>query len=282
MTTREWTCEAAATKRSGTGCGSSIGVSPRPMIQSAPAAWKKESRGIENSVLGVLLHDAVARGDALEASDLLRKDANPDHCRDSGKITPLMLAISSIRRDLVRLLLDAQADPTKKDADGLDAMDRLALAEERLCARSEGIERRMTGISELLQRDGAAMTRREKELKLAELGSGQEELDDTIKLQNECQAIGKMIEKKLDAILLEAAQSDDLERAVAAIEAGADPISFDREGRSPYLVARDRGFAGLAAYLKKDLDENLASLMDGGSQDEIMAALRAGAEPIKQ
>lgn len=279
MTTREWTDSASSPRRIGSGFGSLEGVSTRPMIKLAASAWRKESKGIENSVLGVLLNDAVARGDARDSSELLRRGADPDHCMDAMKTTPLMSAVSSLRQDIVRLLLDAQADPTKKDADGFDAMDRVRLAEDGLSVRSEEIGGRMKRISELLQNDGAAMARWEKEGNLSELASCQEELDGIDAQKEECRAIKKKIEKRLDAILLEAARSDDMARAIQAIEAGADIICFDNEGRSPYMIARGRGFADLENYLKNELDDNLAILIEEGCRDEIISALRAGAEP---
>jgi ankyrin repeat protein len=69
------------------------------------------------------LHRAVLLGDPRRVTRLLRERADPNSRRWRGGQTPLMLAASTGRIEVVALLLKAGADPNVRADNGRSALD---------------------------------------------------------------------------------------------------------------------------------------------------------------
>jgi len=197
-----------------------------------------------------------------------------------------MMSIPLIDPSIVRSLLEHGADPCDKDEQGADAMDRLHDLIGSLTLASAAKQERMARISRKLSgSSGSIPSKEEREALLMELGALQKEIDDISHSLPRLEEAGAMIEASLDQALIEASKSGDAERAKAAIEAGADLLAMDDEGRSAYKIALAMGSAELAAYLKSELDRELLDIIseEGYDPKDALKALQAGAElPVKE
>ncbi|MFQ5790490.1 MAG: ankyrin repeat domain-containing protein [Acidobacteriota bacterium] len=70
------------------------------------------------------LLDAAEQGDIETVRQLLKKGVNPN-CRGEGGVTPLQNAAGSAEPGLVSLLLEAGADPSHVDEEGMTALMRV-------------------------------------------------------------------------------------------------------------------------------------------------------------
>jgi Ankyrin repeats (many copies) len=89
---------------------------PRPLGLSARADRARGS-GVDNALQPATLQSAVAQGDAAQAASLLDQGAVID-ARDEAGRTPLMIAVSQDRLEIVGLLLARGADPNAADNTG--------------------------------------------------------------------------------------------------------------------------------------------------------------------
>lgn len=118
----------------------------RPADQSTRAAVSNSLAAGDDRVVGgalkpATLESAVAQGDAAQAATLLDQGAVID-ARDEAGRTPLMLAVTQDRLEIVRLLLARGADPNASDNAGHTPLQ-------------QATKRNLQDVAALLERAGA-------------------------------------------------------------------------------------------------------------------------------
>jgi len=189
------------------------------------------------------LHAAAARGDAPDIRRLLAQGANPDP-RDGHGRTPLHVAAFHSHYDAVRALVQGGADPNALDVQRYDIVTIAAVKDDvamvKLALVLGASPRNVTS-----PYDGTAL------IAAAHLGH-----DDVV---------GELIAARapldhvnnlgwtalIEAVVLGDGGPRHVTTVRALVEAGARIDLGDRQGRTPLVLARARGYSAMVAILER-------------------------------
>ncbi len=212
--------------------GSSMDISAQAQV--AP--------GAAEAVAYTGLHAAAQRGDAAEVRRLAAAGARPD-ARDAYGRTPLHVAAYAKRHDAIRALVQAGADLGAVERDRYDAVTIAAVAGDEETLRvllSLGASARLT----TSRYDGTAL------IAAAHLGHAG--------VVRQLIAAGAPLDHvnnlhwtaAIEAVVLGDGGPRHQETLRALVDAGANLQLADRQGRTPLMLARDRGYAEMVRMLE--------------------------------
>jgi uncharacterized protein len=188
------------------------------------------------------LHDAAWRGDAA-AIERGPKDQAALEARDGNGRTPLHVATFAKQREAVRALIKAGANHAALDNDRYDAVTIAAVADDEATLRillAEGASAKLV----TSRYDGTAL------IAAAHLGH-----DGVVR---QLIAAGAPLDHvnnlhwtaAIEAVVLGDGGPRHQATLKALLDAGASSRLADREGRTPLLLARSRGYAAMVAMLE--------------------------------
>jgi ankyrin repeat protein len=187
------------------------------------------------------LHRAAATGDVAAIAALAAEGADPD-ARDNAGRTPVHVAAFAGQADALRALAEAGADMNALDGDAYDAVTIAAVADDPdLMSLALALGNRADLVTS--RWDGTAL------IAAAHLGH-----DEVVRRLIDAGAPLDHVNNLGWTALIEAVVLGDggpRHQAVVAalVEAGADTTLADPDGQTPLMLARARGFGGIAGLL---------------------------------
>jgi uncharacterized protein len=189
------------------------------------------------------LHAAAWRGETAAIERLARENKAALETRDANGRTPLHVATFARRRDAVRALIQAGANPAALDNDRYDAVTIAAVADDEDTLRAlltAGASAKLT----TSRYDGTAL------IAAAHLGH-----DGVVR---QLIAAGAPLDHvnnlhwtaTIEAVVLGDGGARHQATLKALIDAGASTKLTDREGRTPLQLARSRGYTAMVTLLE--------------------------------
>jgi ankyrin repeat protein len=188
------------------------------------------------------LHEAAAKGDAVEIEALIKDGEKPD-IQDSKSRTPLHVAVYLKQHAAARALLKAGADPNRLEIDRYDIVTIAAVANDlemlKIALEGGASARNVTS-----RYDGTAL------IAAAHLGHV-----DAVKMLIAARAPLNHVNKLgwtalMEAVVLGNGGANHTATVRALVEAGADVNIADRQGQTPLQHARRRGYTEMARILE--------------------------------
>ncbi len=189
------------------------------------------------------LHRAAARGDAAEILRLIAQGANPD-ATESNRRTPLHVAAFASKPEAIRALVKGGANPNTLDAQGYDIVTILAVKDDvetlKVALDVGTSARNITS-----PWDGTAL------IAAAHLGH-----DGVVR---ELIRAGAPLDHVntlgwtavIEAVVLGNGGRRHVETLRALVEAGASVKIADRQGRTPRMLALERGYGEMVSMLER-------------------------------
>jgi ankyrin repeat protein len=188
------------------------------------------------------LHEAAAKGDAVEIEALIKDGEKPD-IQDSKSRTPLHVAVYLKQHAAARALLKAGANPNRLEIDRYDIVTIAAVANDlemlKIALEGGASARNVTS-----RYDGTAL------IAAAHLGHV-----DAVKMLIAARAPLNHVNKLgwtalMEAVVLGNGGANHTATVRALVEAGADVNIADRQGQTPLQHARRRGYTEMARILE--------------------------------